>query len=76
MALKTSDINPRIATRILNDKADLLSGVHAAEIRNLLERRGVLVFPEVNFTDEEQVALHAKHWASWRPRWRARRFTR
>ena len=55
MGLKTEDIKPRIASRILTPKAELLSGEHAGEIRDLLEQRGVLVFPEVHFTDEEQV---------------------
>ncbi len=57
MALKTKELKPRIATAIQADKAALLSGEHADEIRNLLEQRGVLVFPEINFTDEEQVAF-------------------
>jgi alpha-ketoglutarate-dependent taurine dioxygenase len=35
----------------------LLSGVHAAAIRELLEQRGVLVFPQINFTDDEHVAF-------------------
>jgi alpha-ketoglutarate-dependent taurine dioxygenase len=54
-ALRTRDINPKIGTEILADKETLLSGVHAAQIRELLEQRGVLVFPKLNFTDEEQV---------------------
>jgi alpha-ketoglutarate-dependent taurine dioxygenase len=53
--LETKDIKPRIGSEILADKETLLSGAHAAEIRDLLERRGVLVFPQLNFTDEEQV---------------------
>ncbi len=57
MGLKTEDIKPHIATRILSGKDELLSGDHATEIRDLLESRGVLVFPEINFTDEEQVAF-------------------
>lgn len=57
MAFKTHDIKLRIATQILSDKKELLSGKHAATIRDLLEQRGVLVFPEINFSDEEQVAF-------------------
>ena len=34
-----------------------MSGEHAAKIRELLEQRGVLVFPKINFTDEEQIAF-------------------
>ena len=53
--LKARDIRPKIAAEILADKETLLSGVHAAAIRELLEQRGVLVFPKVNFTDAEQL---------------------
>ncbi len=55
--LATRDLAPRIATEIRADKQDLLSGVHAGTLRELLERRGVLVFPQIHFTDEEQVAF-------------------
>ena len=55
--LATRDIAPRIATEIRADKDELLSGVHGGQIRELLERRGVLVFPRVCFTDDEQVAF-------------------
>ena len=57
MALTTKDLTPRIATEIRADKKDLLSGAYAKQIRELLEQRGVLVFPQVNFSDEEQVAF-------------------
>jgi alpha-ketoglutarate-dependent taurine dioxygenase len=55
--LTTRDLTPRIATEVRADKQDLLSGVHAAALRELLERRGVLVFPEIHFTDAEHVAF-------------------
>jgi alpha-ketoglutarate-dependent taurine dioxygenase len=57
MTLTTQDITPRIATEIRADKKILLSGVHATEIRHLLEQRGVLVFPKIGFTDEEQITF-------------------
>ncbi len=53
--LKAEQIKPKIGTRILNTKDELLSGELAEEIRDLLEQRGVLVFPEIKFTDEEHV---------------------
>jgi alpha-ketoglutarate-dependent taurine dioxygenase len=56
-ALSVQEINPRIGSRILADKATLLSGDHAGAIRELLEQRGVLVFPKIGFTDDEQVAF-------------------
>jgi alpha-ketoglutarate-dependent taurine dioxygenase len=55
--LPTRDITPRIGAEIRADKAELLSGRHADEIRELLEQRGVLVFPQIGFTDDEQVAF-------------------
>lgn len=54
-SLKIRDIKPTIATEILTGKEELLTGAHSAEIRDLLERRGVLVFPKIGFTDEEQL---------------------
>ena len=50
-------IKPKIGSRVLNNKAELLSGEIGPDIRALLEQRGVLVFPEIDFTDEEQVAF-------------------
>ena len=43
MTFKTIDLTPRIGTRIESDLDTLLSGAHAAEIRELaLERRVML----------------------------------
>ena len=50
-------IKPNIGARVLNSKAELLGGELADEIRELLQERGVLVFPEINVTDEEQIAF-------------------
>ena len=55
--LKAEEIKPKIGARVLNSKEELLSGELAGEIRELLSQRGVLVFPQINFTDEEQVAF-------------------
>jgi alpha-ketoglutarate-dependent taurine dioxygenase len=55
--LRASDLSPLIASTVDLSKQDLLSGHYAVDLRELLERRGVLVFKEVNFTDEEQVAF-------------------
>jgi len=57
LTLPTQEIHPRIGTEIHADKATLLSGDHAGEIRDLLEQRGVLVFPRIGFSDDEQVAF-------------------
>jgi alpha-ketoglutarate-dependent taurine dioxygenase len=50
-------IKPRIGSRILNSKSELLSGELGGKIREELEARGVLVFPRINFTDAEQIAF-------------------
>ena len=55
--LKAVDLKTHIASRVELSKEELLSGEYAADLRELLERRGVLVFKEVNFTDAEQVAF-------------------
>ncbi|MCJ8156109.1 TauD/TfdA family dioxygenase [Sphingomonas sp. LaA6.9] len=51
------EIKPSIGSRILNTKEELLAGDLGPQIRELLEQRGVLVFPKINFTDEEQIAF-------------------
>jgi alpha-ketoglutarate-dependent taurine dioxygenase len=56
-ALRSENIKPRIGARVLNSKEDLLGGQLAGEIMNLIEERGVLVFPEIHFDDEEQMAF-------------------
>jgi len=48
-----------IGTIVDEPKEALLDGRHAAAIRALLEDRGVLVFPGVNFSHDEQVAFTA-----------------
>jgi alpha-ketoglutarate-dependent taurine dioxygenase len=55
--LAHEQIKPIIGSRVLNTKEELLGGTMAREIRDLLEQRGVLVFPEIHFTDEEQIAF-------------------
>src|SRR5690348_11606834 len=50
-------IKPSIGSRVLNSKAELLAGALAPQIRELLEQRGVLVFPEAHFSDDEQIAF-------------------
>lgn len=53
--LKSTNISPHIGSQVHLKKDDLLSGEYAEELRDLLEQRGVLVFPTINFTDDEQV---------------------
>lgn len=51
------EMKPEIGAEVLADKPALLGGAHAADIRELLERCGVLVFPKVDFTEQELVAF-------------------
>ena len=52
-----SDAAPKIGAVVHTDKATLLSGEKAGAIRELMEQRGVVVFPEINLSDEEQIAF-------------------
>lgn len=55
--LNAEPIKDLIGSRVLNSKEELLSGDLGDDIRDLLEQRGVLVFPKIAFTDEEQIAF-------------------
>jgi alpha-ketoglutarate-dependent taurine dioxygenase len=57
MPFATAELTARVGTEIRIDVASLLDGSYAKEIRSLLDRRGVLVFPQVNMTDDEQIAF-------------------
>src|ERR1700744_6383718 len=50
-------LTPRIGTQIRVSAAELLQGGLSAQIRELLEQRGVLLFRELGLTDEQQVAF-------------------
>jgi alpha-ketoglutarate-dependent taurine dioxygenase len=51
------ELKPEIGAVLQADKAALLGGSHARPIRELLEERGVLVCPQVHFTEAEQIAF-------------------
>jgi len=51
------DLSPKIGCAVHTDKATLLSGARTKDIRELMERRGVVLFPEIFLTDDEQVAF-------------------
>lgn len=57
MDFETQDLTARIGTEIKAAKAQLLRGGLREQIRELLEQRGVLLFRELNLTDEEQLAF-------------------
>lgn len=51
---ETVDLTPRIGTEIKASKGELLEGGLREDIRDLLEQRGVLLFRNLDFTDDEQ----------------------
>ena len=53
MPLNTRELSPRIGSEVEADAETLLGGTHAAQIRELLEVRGVIVFHDINFSDEQ-----------------------
>lgn len=55
--LEVLDLTPHIGSEVAIDVAALMSGRHAAEIRDLLERRGVLVFRGLHLDDAQQRAF-------------------
>jgi len=55
--VRSEEIKPRIGLRILNSKDDVLSGRLSAELLDLLEQKGVLVFPRLDLSDDEQIAF-------------------
>jgi alpha-ketoglutarate-dependent taurine dioxygenase len=57
MAFKTIDLTPRIGTRIETDLDTLLSGAHAARLRELAETRGVLLLRGIAMDDAQQLAF-------------------
>jgi alpha-ketoglutarate-dependent taurine dioxygenase len=54
---ETLDLTARIGTEIKLGLPALLSGRHAAELRDILEQRGVIVFRELSPTPEQQLAI-------------------
>ena len=57
MTLQTINLNPRIASQVVVDREVLLSGRYSQPINTLLEERAVLVFRNISFTDDEQLAF-------------------
>ena len=50
-------LTARIGAKVTLSREDVLSPANADEINEALERYGVLVFPVIGFSDEEQVAF-------------------
>jgi hypothetical protein len=57
MNFSIKDVAPRVGSEIRTDKETLLGGKRAQQIRDLLEHRGVMVFPEINLAN-----VYRHHW--------------
>src|SRR6476619_3819459 len=55
--LDVADVAARIGSQIRTDLDTLLSGREAANIREILERRGVVFFRGLDIGDSQQVAI-------------------
>ncbi len=55
--LPFEEIKPLIGATVSAVKDVLLSGAHADGLMELLERRGVIVFPQADFSEEELIAF-------------------
>ena len=56
-AISTLELKPEIGTVVEADAATLLSGTAVDDIRALLGERTVLVFPDLGFDDQRQIAF-------------------
>lgn len=57
--LEIRDVKPLIGSELQADVADLVTGTHAKQLRDLLVVRGVVVFRDLAITQDEQRAITA-----------------
>jgi alpha-ketoglutarate-dependent taurine dioxygenase len=57
MSLSKKDLTPRIGTEIRAERQALMRGDYSSTVREVLEQRGVVVFRELNLSDEQQIAF-------------------
>ena len=57
MSIRVEDLKPQFGSIVHADKSALLDADTVARCRELLEQRGVLVFPRISLTDTEQLAF-------------------
>src|SRR5271167_2163326 len=57
MGVDVTHIKPRIGSVVHVEKSRLYDAETDAQVLELLEQRGVLVFPRIGLNDEEQLAL-------------------
>jgi alpha-ketoglutarate-dependent taurine dioxygenase len=55
--LTAIELCPRVGSEIKADVQSLLGGAYAAQIRALLEQRGVIAFRDLKLTDQQQVVF-------------------
>jgi alpha-ketoglutarate-dependent taurine dioxygenase len=54
VSYQTKDLKPLIGAEVSADREALLAGEYSAQLRELLEQRGVLLFRELDFDDTQQ----------------------
>jgi alpha-ketoglutarate-dependent taurine dioxygenase len=54
---QVTDLTPCIGSEIKIDVPSLLSGKYTKEIRDVLERRGVIAFRSLHLDDDQQMAF-------------------
>lgn len=57
MSLSTVPLTPRMGSEVVVDRAALIAGTHARDIRALLDERGVLLFRDIHPGDDELRAI-------------------
>jgi alpha-ketoglutarate-dependent taurine dioxygenase len=57
IAMNIEIIKPEIGAIVRAEKSALLDGRHASQLRELIEERGVIVFPKLGLTNQEQLQL-------------------
>jgi alpha-ketoglutarate-dependent taurine dioxygenase len=57
MSIRVEELKPQFGSIVHADKSALLDADTVARCRELLEQRGVLVFPRISLTDTEQLAF-------------------
>ena len=57
MDIKVEPIKPLLGAVVRCDKATMFEPGFAEKIKEVLRDRGALVFPQLNFTDQEQLAF-------------------
>jgi alpha-ketoglutarate-dependent taurine dioxygenase len=60
MSIRIEPIKPLVGGRVHVDKAHLCDDEVVEQVREALEDRGILLFPQINLTDEEQLAFTDK----------------